>query len=125
MNLKRDNWSNEEVMNILQGLLITSNLDLDSDEFIPDDCDWNTAITTAITAFAEFVEDEKKFGAKAYCTDDGRVYHIGEIPKEDSPTICKNCEQVLDNNNYDGNGARLCNPCYDKEYDGCYGSGCR
>jgi len=39
--------------------------------------------------------------------------------------ICKNCEIELTEDNYDGNGDKLCDPCYDDQYSGCCGGGCR
>jgi hypothetical protein len=38
---------------------------------------------------------------------------------------CKDCNVELSTDNYDGNGDKLCDTCYDNEYSGCCGGGCR
>jgi hypothetical protein len=43
----------------------------------------------------------------------------------DEYIFCKNCEEQLKPDNYDGNRDRLCDECYDDEYSGCCGGGCR
>lgn len=38
---------------------------------------------------------------------------------------CKNCDVALTADNYDGNGDGICDPCYDDQYSGCCGGGCK
>ena len=42
-----------------------------------------------------------------------------------TPTNCKECKEELTTSNYDGNGAELCDTCYDDQFSGCCGGGCR
>ena len=44
---------------------------------------------------------------------------------EEKKIFCKICNEELTTSNYDGNREYLCDPCYDDEFSGCCGGGCR
>lgn len=80
--LKRDNWTNDEVIEILKGMKLLSHGQESSGEYMSLQAH-NEAIDTAIEEFYDFKRDpndEGQISCKAYCLDDKMVYHIGRMP---------------------------------------------
>lgn len=83
--LKRDNWTNAEVIKILEGMKAgraddeTGKVDIVGSGF----GEWNSSIEHCISMFRDnFGCGPDDFGALAYDPQDDRVYHIGNIPKD-------------------------------------------
>ncbi|MCK9155067.1 MAG: hypothetical protein M0P12_03025 [Paludibacteraceae bacterium] len=71
MNLKRDNWTNDEVIKLLASIIIAA----PSCEFASN---WNDAINQCRYLFYDMkVDPEKVAGAKALDTDTGRIVCVG------------------------------------------------
>lgn len=69
---KRDNWTNEEIIEFLKG----QQLDKTSHE----QRDWfNFGIEVCIEMFEDFSRPQEESGAMAYCVEDKQIYHIGQI----------------------------------------------
>jgi len=85
MNLKRDNWTTEEVMKILKGCKICDGEGKATSKFC---VDHNAAIDDAIDAFFDFTRPLDEMGAMAYCPEEDMIYHVGAIPDREpiSPT---------------------------------------
>lgn len=79
MPLKRDNWTNAEVMALIEGLKLYS-LDSSADE----QCvRHNIPLQGVIDHFKEhFACPDDDFGALALDTDSGQVFHVGKIPAD-------------------------------------------
>lgn len=122
MNLKRDNWTNEEVIKILEGRKIVIDDKFRCADQLAVLQAHNDAIDQAMVPFYDFKLPDTEFGAMAYSTEYDRIYHIGVIPKDDE---CDGCHCQLTSENYIVNGDYLCNECYDSRYGGCCGGGCR
>lgn len=77
-NLKRDNWTNEEVIKILNGIKICE-IDENGDPIL---CTgpFNAGINSAIYQFQDFIRPIEQPGAMAYCPEEDMIYHIGEKP---------------------------------------------
>ena len=82
MTLKRDNWTNQEVINILESRMISIKMD-DAKNW--DEASYkyatrhNEAIENCIVQFCDFkVDPEESFSAMAYDTDNGQIYVISE-----------------------------------------------
>jgi len=69
--MKRDNWTNEEVINILEGMKMT-----DKDE-TPRITYWNMALEIAISQFWDFKRPADQFAAMAYDTDTKDIVVVG------------------------------------------------
>ena len=73
--MKRDNWKNEEVIEILEGLKI---LKRDDDEV----CSWNLSLEVAIAQFYDFKRPADQYAAMAYCPDTKDILVIGpKLPR--------------------------------------------
>lgn len=77
MNLKRTNWTNEEVAKLLKGRLATNGKGEPwiegQDEIVAD----------LIDLFSDFMRPETESGALALDTDTGLIVHVGPIlPKQ-------------------------------------------
>jgi hypothetical protein len=77
MSLKRDNWTNDEVINILEGCKIYIGERERSDAQLKNLKRHNEAIEQAIIRFWDFKSDADEFGSMAYDTETKRLYHIG------------------------------------------------
>jgi hypothetical protein len=66
----------------------------------------------------DFINDLSRSGWEIYNSDIKKI----ETNKQ---AYCKDCKKELNGSNYDGNGEYLCNPCYDDQFSGCCGGGCR
>ena len=78
MALKRDNWTTEEVIKIIEGRKLyrpNGNLAEFQD-------DHNAIVDDVVDAFRGFQTPQEQFGALAYDTETGFIVHIGEIPEE-------------------------------------------
>ena len=74
-NLKRDNWTNEEVIKLLASQRISSR-----GGEITEYCEsWNTAIDSAQEMFSDFQRETGDYAAMAYCPENDMIYHIGPI----------------------------------------------
>lgn len=69
--LKRDNWTNEEVIYILEGLKMVNRNGLLIDT------DWNTTLEHAISQFWDFKRPADQFAAMAYDTDTKEIVVVG------------------------------------------------
>ena len=69
--MKRDNWTNEEVINILEGIKMT-----DKDE-TPRITYWNMALEIAISQFWDFKRPADQFAAMAYDPDTKEIVVVG------------------------------------------------
>lgn len=79
MNLKRDNWSNQQIIDILQGCqLVKGDGSPTTDSW---DHHFNEGIQSAIHTFEDFIRDLDEFGASAYDPETKRMYQIGKIPE--------------------------------------------
>lgn len=72
--LKRDNWTNEEVVGILEGRKLT---DRSEDRAGHDD-----GVEDCIDVFREFSIPEEEMGAMAYDTATKFLVHVGTVPPE-------------------------------------------
>lgn len=80
--LKRNNWTNEEVMKILLGQKLCSEKMIDGKKewAIDDEDPYNRGIEACINRFYDFTRDsEEDHGAMAFDVKDQRVYHIGPM----------------------------------------------
>lgn len=69
--MKRDNWTNEEVIDILEGMKTVS---LDGS---PLSSDWNRALEIAISQFYDFKRPTDHFAAMAYDPDAKEIVVVG------------------------------------------------
>jgi hypothetical protein len=69
--MKRDNWTNEEVIDILEGMksVDRNGLLIDSD--------WNIALDTAIGQFHDFKRPVDQYAAMAYDPDTKDIVVVG------------------------------------------------
>jgi hypothetical protein len=82
MTLKRDLWTNQEVIDILESRKISIKMD-DAKTWSKKRYDWvvqhNEAIEQCIIQFCDFKADpEESFSAMAYETDNGQIYVVSE-----------------------------------------------
>lgn len=71
MNLKRDNWTNDEVIKLLASIMISS----PSSEF---QTDWNIVVNQCQYLFYDMKADPTTTaGAKALDTDTGMIFCVG------------------------------------------------
>jgi len=77
MNLKRDNWTNDEVIKILEGCKIYIGDKERSEAHLEYIERHNAGIEQAIIQFYDFKADpEESYSAMAYNTDNGQIYVI-------------------------------------------------
>ena len=69
--MKRDNWTNEEVIDILEGMKIVSR------DGLPLDTDRNIALDCAISQFWDFKRPVDQFAAMAYDPDTKDIVVVG------------------------------------------------
>ena len=73
--MKRDNWTNDEVIDILKGMLLVGRGGVElSDE---EGGDWNTALTVAMSQFWDFKRDASKYAAMAYDPEKKEIVVVG------------------------------------------------
>lgn len=77
-NLKRDNWTTEEVMKIVEGCKIVQ-IEGKYSERIEE---YNMVIDNVINQFYDFQRPLDDFGAMAYCPEEDMIYHVGSIPTQ-------------------------------------------
>ena len=80
MTLKRDHWTNDEVVDIIEGLMISIKMD-DAKNWSQEDYDfasnWNHPLQTAVSQFWDFKADPKKDAvAKALDTETNQIVVI-------------------------------------------------
>lgn len=68
--MKRDNWTNEEVIDILEGLKKTEK---EGEEM----CSWNMALEIAVAQFYDFKREAGDFAAMAYDPTAKEIVVIG------------------------------------------------
>lgn len=77
--LKRDNWTNDEVIDILEGLMIPIKMD-DAKRWSKEEYDsvvnWNQPLLSAISQFSEFKADPNDWVAKALDTETNQIVVI-------------------------------------------------
>ena len=78
-NLKRDNWTTEEVIGILRGCKLTKFPSYDDGIEVEHINDHNGAVQDCIDTFFDFQRPIEESGATAYDTEDKRIVHIGPI----------------------------------------------
>ena len=77
MNLKRDNWTNDEVIKILEGCKIHIEEKDRTEDHLAFLKAHNETIDQATYQFYDFKADpEKSYSAMAYDTDNGQIYVI-------------------------------------------------
>ena len=69
--MKRDNWTNEEVINILEGMKISG------PDKTPRVTYWNMGLEMAIGQFWDFKRPADQFAAMAYDTDTKEIVVVG------------------------------------------------
>tara|TARA_B100000963_G_C22414109_1_gene574604 strand:- start:355 stop:570 length:216 start_codon:yes stop_codon:yes gene_type:complete len=67
--LKRDNWTNEEVISFLKDMRL----------YGPSDQSYNTSLNAAVMMFEDFMRDESSCGATAYETEIKEIVVIGPV----------------------------------------------
>jgi|LauGreDrversion4_2_1035121.scaffolds.fasta_scaffold281174_5 hypothetical protein len=70
--MKRDNWTNEEVINILEGFKFTGK---NGDPLVY--MDWNVALDSAITQFYDFKRSTDEYAAMAYDPTTKEIVVVG------------------------------------------------
>jgi len=79
MTLKRDLWTNDEVIDIIEGCMIPIKMD-DAKNWSQEEydaaVDWNTSLETAVSNFYEFKASPDDWVAKAYDTETKQIYVI-------------------------------------------------
>jgi len=77
--MKRNNWTNEEVVDILKGQMLCVNEGADEAAQKQVD-DWNTSLSDAIEYFSyHFSVSDDDYSALAYDTEKKQIFHIGQI----------------------------------------------
>jgi hypothetical protein len=69
--MKRDNWTNDEVISILEGMKMINRNGLILDT------DWNVALDQAIGQFWDFKRPADQFAAMAYDPDTKEIVVVG------------------------------------------------
>lgn len=77
--LKRNNWTNEEILEILRSRLIGDKNGPESADYV---CGHDNVLESLIDEFASCKLDSQTFGAYAYDTEQKEFVHIGEIPDD-------------------------------------------
>jgi len=79
--LKRDNWSNDEVIDIIEGLMIPMKMD-EAKNWSKEryDCteNWNTSLQMAASTFYDFKAKPDAWVAKALDTTTGQIVVISK-----------------------------------------------
>jgi len=74
-NMKRNNWSNKEVLKLLERFRMT---DEKPDWFSADEMDaYNEAIDDAKDMFFDFMRPLEEPGAMGYNAEEDMIYHVG------------------------------------------------
>ena len=68
MELKRDNWTNEEIITLLKDYI---------DEDNPFDADFT--VQNIVHMFEDFKRPKEESGAKAYSVELNQIFHIGPL----------------------------------------------
>lgn len=68
--MKRDHWTNEEVIDILNGLKTVGKPNEETSS-------WNFALDTAITQFWDFLRPTEEYGAMAYNPETQEIVVVG------------------------------------------------
>lgn len=68
MELKRDHWTNAEVINFLEGMKYSH---------LPKYGDWNASLDMAITQFYDFKREPTEFAAMAYDVEKQEIVVVG------------------------------------------------
>lgn len=77
-NLKRNNWTTEEVIKLLESQKIAK-----IDGSVDGDCEnHNFVVDEMVSFFYDFLRPVEEMGAMAYCPETSEVYHIGEVYPE-------------------------------------------
>lgn len=71
MTFKRDNWTNEEIIRILEGRKLK---DFDHD------VSYNDVIADCVDVFTRFLQPLNEMGALAMNTDTKEIIHVGKLP---------------------------------------------
>ena len=71
---KRDNWTNDEVISILSGMIISEDI---HPETLYQKSSHNAAIAEALDTFYSFKWDESFYGAMAFDTEQKIMVHVG------------------------------------------------
>lgn len=71
MDYKRDNWTNKEIIKILEGQKLNGD-----PQWIKDH---NAGVDDCIAAFYDFIRPSNESGAMAWSFKDGGIVHIGPI----------------------------------------------
>lgn len=66
--MKRDNWTNEEVIFILEGMRYSN---------LPEYGDWNKALDMAITQFYDFQRPAEDYAAMAFIPETKEIVVVG------------------------------------------------
>lgn len=74
LNLKRDNWTNEEIIDILNDIKFVKGKDEERNQEMEP---WNMALDIAITQFWDFLRPTDEFGAMAYDTTTKEIFVVG------------------------------------------------
>lgn len=80
--LKRDNWTNDEVIAILRGELSSTDAVRVKLTY---EMDRDGAILDAIDTFEDFKrdpDDQSEYSAKAYNTETDEIVHVGTMPPQ-------------------------------------------
>jgi hypothetical protein len=77
MKLKRDNWTNEEVIRILENQKMIIDADKLSDQAFKFVKNWNNAINQCVFMFRNFSKPVIKHMAMAYDIDDKKIFFVG------------------------------------------------
>ena len=74
--MKRDNWTNEEVIDILEGMKMVV-VDKTDGLFRDAKSEWNTALDNAISQFWDFKRPVDQYAAMAYEPDTKEIVVVG------------------------------------------------
>jgi hypothetical protein len=75
--LKRDNWTNQEVIDILEGCKIVIDDKDRSEKHLSILNSWNQGVEQAIIQFCDFQADpEESYSAMAYDTEQKRIFVV-------------------------------------------------
>jgi hypothetical protein len=69
--MKRDNWTNKEVIDILEGMKMVNR------DGLLIDTDWNTTLDNAISQFYDFKRPVDEYAAMAYDPDTKEIVVVG------------------------------------------------
>jgi hypothetical protein len=76
-HLKRDNWTNEEVMDLLKGMRITGmKVNPPRVAYLES---YNEGLQDAVETFFDFTRPMSESGAMAYDTEKKEIVHVGPL----------------------------------------------